>query len=172
MTEFNDDIVWGENNTLDIDRLNKMAQNDRYLYEKLVNAPRGVIAWEDRTTDFSISSASGGSTIFTFDATADLNRKLRLTLTYNSLLAGAGSGVNLVEYYFKVDGLMIGNVRSDAMLSTLYVGAGTYHVFYNNTDVNEKTFSINAKRASNFTVTMNAHAFYPIQFVLEDVGSI
>lgn len=82
-----ENIVWLKDEGVQTDKINKMLGNDQYLYDYLMNGPRGIIAWKSRTSDCSAVASLTPVTIsgMSFNFTAEADRLYKVSYSYRSV---------------------------------------------------------------------------------------
>lgn len=162
-----------------VDKLQRMSDNDDYLYNAALGKPRGLVALEERTTDYVNAAGSTFENLFN-DVTVlpyANNRLLALFVFipwYASTSAGilASSTLQIVK-----NGLAIQMGYTD---KKFYSGAphGDQTSFFQGCldirpELQENVYNVQIKKNSTGTTQLiDLSASRPAQFWIEDLGEI
>jgi hypothetical protein len=169
----------GDDYPLDKDSLNRLALNDKYLYDKVfIESPRGVSLWKSKTSSTSLLAATGTSPTtlsgFDFTWTPEAGRVYVANFSFRSILTDAtGSGNQRMVIAIYLDNKsQNGYITWELGQSIRYGGHLVQAIIYSPEEKESSLqvrYEMVATGAAN--ITMEAAATYPTQFWVEDIGS-
>lgn len=169
----------GDDFPLDKDSLNRLALNDKYLYDNaFIEAPRGVVLWKKKTTDSSLLASTGTNPTnisgFDFLWTPEDNRIYEAHFVYRSILTDATGSPSqrLVVAIYLDDSSQNGSITWWLAQSTRHHGHHVSALIIAPPAI-ESSLQVKYEmvNTSSSNITMEAAATYPTQFWVEDLGS-
>lgn len=169
-------VQWGKGTPVDYQRLNAMMVNEQYLKDVVDNAPRGVLAWKQSTSDTTstagtyVSFNGIGSVVFEVEE----DRMIKFSLFIYGITNAAAPSAGVAAFDFEIDGTRVDTsgattlrIYTDSGLSSGNPVNAPFATFFTTSALSAGTHTVTPKLFSAFNaVTAKAS----VRLLIEDIG--